>query len=300
MSLYSGDPANKSSSAAVKEDFMFAANRGSRLFQKEGEIARSVHDLPISGLGLGESVNGSWNSAVCNDVEDEEEDVDLEDEGALEGRNFEKDGNLAEKVCQETPDQLQSQSSFECRGRVSLEGKSEAGAEKQDRANEDGQGPNSIPGRDSFWTQSSQQEDPIAKSQDQVRREHRDDLTRGKEISPSTDSVECIRALLSDPITGALMDDAMILFCGHSYGSAGMQHVLKTKYCYKCQQPVSEDKMLPNLGLRAAVRAFRREEEIQSSYPLKRKRERSEQVLLWYILHTNYDFVSIIDLFWIW
>ena len=24
------------------------------------------------------------------------------------------------------------------------------------------------------------------------------------------------------------MDDAMILFCGHSYGSAGMQHVLKT------------------------------------------------------------------------
>ena len=112
MSLYSGDPANKSSSAAVKEDFMFAANRGSRLFQKEGEIARSVHDLPIRGLGLGESVNGSWNSAVCNDVEDEEEDVDLEDEGALEGRNFEKDGNLAEKVCQETPDQLQSQSSF--------------------------------------------------------------------------------------------------------------------------------------------------------------------------------------------
>ena len=82
-----------------------------------------------------------------------------------------------------------------------MEGKSEAGAEKQDRVNEDGQEPNSIPGRDSFWTQSSQPEDPIAKSQDQVRREHRDDLTRGKEISPSTDSVECIRALLSDPIT---------------------------------------------------------------------------------------------------
>lgn len=23
------------------------------------------------------------------------------------------------------------------------------------------------------------------------------------------------------------MDDAMILFCGHSYGSAGMQHVIR-------------------------------------------------------------------------
>ncbi|XP_031484743.1 uncharacterized protein LOC116253893 isoform X3 [Nymphaea colorata] len=36
-----------------------------------------------------------------------------------------------------------------------------------------------------------------------------------------------LRAILSDPITGSLMDDAMILACGHSFGGGGMQQVLK-------------------------------------------------------------------------
>ncbi|GFZ15119.1 RING/U-box superfamily protein [Actinidia rufa] len=76
---------------------------------------------------------------------------------------------------------------------------------------------------------------------------------------------------------GVLMDDAMILPCGHSFGGGGMQHVIRMKACYTCSRPVSEESVLPNLSLRAAVQAFRREEELQVYRSSKRRRERFEQ-----------------------
>ncbi|KAK1271547.1 U-box domain-containing protein 62 [Acorus gramineus] len=88
---------------------------------------------------------------------------------------------------------------------------------------------------------------------------------------------DCLRTILSDPITGALMDDAVILPCGHSFGSDGIQHVVRMKTCFRCTQPVSEDLVRPNLALRSAVQAFCREEDAQSSKALKRRRERTEQ-----------------------
>ncbi|KAH0469004.1 hypothetical protein IEQ34_002236 [Dendrobium chrysotoxum] len=88
---------------------------------------------------------------------------------------------------------------------------------------------------------------------------------------------ESIRAHLSDPVTGVLMDDAIILPCGHSFGSGGMQHVQRIKACFKCSLPISEDSFRPNLALRAAVQAFLREEESQSSRLSKRRRDRFEQ-----------------------
>ncbi|KAG2724028.1 hypothetical protein I3760_02G199200 [Carya illinoinensis] len=72
-----------------------------------------------------------------------------------------------------------------------------------------------------------------------------------KDVSISSESGESLRAILSDPITGALMDDAMILPCGHSFGSGGIQHV--------------------------TTMAFRREEELQFYRSSKRRRERSDQ-----------------------
>ncbi|PSR93263.1 U-box domain-containing protein [Actinidia chinensis var. chinensis] len=98
-----------------------------------------------------------------------------------------------------------------------------------------------------------------------------------KDSSYSSESGESLRVILSDPLTGALMDDAMILPCGHSFGGGGMQHVIRMKACYTCSQPVSEESVLPNLSLRAAVQAFRREEELQVYRSSKRRRERFEQ-----------------------
>ncbi|KAJ4844146.1 hypothetical protein Tsubulata_020596 [Turnera subulata] len=39
-------------------------------------------------------------------------------------------------------------------------------------------------------------------------------------------SGESLRQILSDPVTGELMDDAMILPCGHSFGRGGIQQVI--------------------------------------------------------------------------
>ncbi|KDP21647.1 hypothetical protein JCGZ_03318 [Jatropha curcas] len=100
---------------------------------------------------------------------------------------------------------------------------------------------------------------------------------RKESSSFSIESGESLRAILSDAVTGALMDDAMILPCGHSFGAGGIQHVIRTKACYTCSQSISEDAIAPNLSLRAAVQAFRREEELQFYRSSKRRRERFDQ-----------------------
>lgn len=106
---------------------------------------------------------------------------------------------------------------------------------------------------------------------------HKDIGENGKEGLLSVESGEPLRAILSDPITGTLMDDAMILPCGHSFGSGGLQHVIRMKACYSCSQSVTEDSFAPNLSLRFAIQAFRREEDLHSCRASKRKRDRLEQ-----------------------
>ncbi|KAF4349765.1 hypothetical protein G4B88_029513 [Cannabis sativa] len=98
-----------------------------------------------------------------------------------------------------------------------------------------------------------------------------------KDVLYSNESGESLRTILSDPVTGALMDDAMILPCGHSFGDGGIQHVIRLKACYTCSQSISETSISPNLSLRAAVQAFRREEELQFHRSSKRRRERFDQ-----------------------
>ncbi|KAL6526889.1 hypothetical protein OROGR_015979 [Orobanche gracilis] len=70
-----------------------------------------------------------------------------------------------------------------------------------------------------------------------------------KENSHRSECEDSLRSILSDPITGTLMEDAMILPCGHSYGSSGIQQIVRVKACYACSQPVAEDSVAPNLSL---------------------------------------------------
>ncbi|XP_076935853.1 U-box domain-containing protein 62-like [Bidens hawaiensis] len=91
------------------------------------------------------------------------------------------------------------------------------------------------------------------------------------------ESGDSLRSILSDPLTGALMDDAMIVPCGHSFGGAGIQHVIKTEACYTCSHHVTEGSAAPNLSLRSAVLAFRKEEESQVQHASKRRKERLDQ-----------------------
>ncbi|PIN19091.1 hypothetical protein CDL12_08231 [Handroanthus impetiginosus] len=93
-----------------------------------------------------------------------------------------------------------------------------------------------------------------------------------KDGSYLSDSGESLRAILSDPITGMLMEDAMILPCGHSFGSGGIEQSVRMKACCTCSQPVLEDSIAPNLSLRLAVQAFKREKEYQVNHTSKRRR----------------------------
>ncbi|CAJ2641720.1 unnamed protein product [Trifolium pratense] len=97
-----------------------------------------------------------------------------------------------------------------------------------------------------------------------------------KDAGYSSESGESLRSILSDPVTGTLMDDAMILPCGHSFGGGGIQHVIRMACC-TCSQPTLEESISPNLSLRDAVQAYRREEESQFYRSSKRKRERFDQ-----------------------
>ncbi|KAA8533972.1 hypothetical protein F0562_031489 [Nyssa sinensis] len=130
------------------------------------------------------------------------------------------------------------------------------------------------PNGDLYYSQYLQGPDGSAGGQKDLVVENSCGFSGRKDGSYSSESGESLRGILSDPLTGALMDDAVILPCGHSFGGDGIQHVLRVKACCTCSQAVSEDSVAPNLSLRAAVQAFRREEELQVNlYIQKKKRE---------------------------
>jgi hypothetical protein len=57
-----------------------------------------------------------------------------------------------------------------------------------------------------------------------------------------------LRSALSDPLTGALLEDAMAASCGHSYGGGTLQRVYETMVCTSCGAPVDTGSMIQNLG----------------------------------------------------
>ncbi|CAN7115875.1 unnamed protein product, partial [Brassica rapa subsp. narinosa] len=105
----------------------------------------------------------------------------------------------------------------------------------------------------------------------------RDFASVEKERGTSVSSWESLKSILSDPVTGALMSDATILPCGHSFGAGGLKEVKRMKACFTCSQPTSEGSEKPNLSLRIVVHAFRQEEELDHVHSLKRRKERPDQ-----------------------
>ncbi|KAG0573130.1 hypothetical protein KC19_VG151300 [Ceratodon purpureus] len=98
----------------------------------------------------------------------------------------------------------------------------------------------------------------------------------------NTSAATTLRSALSDPLTGALLQDAMASFCGHSYGGRTLQRVYDTLQCPTCGATVERSSMVHNLALRAAAAVFKRDERMRQSHSeslrlTKRKRD-GEQV----------------------
>ncbi|KAG0593222.1 hypothetical protein KC19_1G313000 [Ceratodon purpureus] len=97
-------------------------------------------------------------------------------------------------------------------------------------------------------------------------------------VDPQSTAETSLRRILSDPLTGALMDDAMIISCGHSVGNAGRRRVMETSVCIICGASVRTEAMAPNYALRTVVQAFKREEEMNGNVSLRSAKRRRETV----------------------
>lgn len=84
-----------------------------------------------------------------------------------------------------------------------------------------------------------------------------------------------LRSLLSDPLTGAMLEDAYTAVgCGHTFGGGTLRRVTETKICTSCGAAVNVECMIPNLVLRAAAAAFNREERRRRLQIASRKRRK--------------------------
>ncbi|CAL5343758.1 unnamed protein product [Camellia sinensis] len=88
------------------------------------------------------------------------------------------------------------------------------------------------PDGDLYYSQYLQGGEGSGSGQKDVEVENGCVFSGRKEGLYSSESGESLRMILSDPLTGALMDDAVILPCGHSFGGGGIQHVIRM-FCGK-------------------------------------------------------------------
>ncbi|KAJ8625564.1 hypothetical protein MRB53_034094 [Persea americana] len=90
-----------------------------------------------------------------------------------------------------------------------------------------------------------------------------------------------LRSVLSDPLSGAFLEDAMVVSCGHSFGGLMLRKVLETLRCSLCNSEIDRDALIPNHALRAAALAVRVEDDrrlFHNSALRKRRKEAGEQM----------------------
>lgn len=90
-----------------------------------------------------------------------------------------------------------------------------------------------------------------------------------------------LRSVLSDPVSGAFLEDAMVVSCGHSFGGLMLRRVIETSRCTLCHTEIEAEALVPNLALRAAAAAVRQEDDrrlFHNAALRKRRKEIGDQV----------------------
>jgi len=91
-----------------------------------------------------------------------------------------------------------------------------------------------------------------------------------------------LRSVLSDSLSGAFLEDAMVVSCGHSFGGQMLKKVLDMARCNICNAEIetSPDSLIPNLALRAAATEVRNADERRlfhnAAFRKRRKEENGE------------------------
>ncbi|ESQ47898.1 hypothetical protein EUTSA_v10020435mg [Eutrema salsugineum] len=90
-----------------------------------------------------------------------------------------------------------------------------------------------------------------------------------------------LRSVLSDPISGAFLEDAMVVSCGHSFGGLMLRRVLEMSRCTLCHAEIENDSLVPNHALRAAASAIKQQDDkrlFHNAAMRRRRKEMSDQM----------------------
>ncbi|XP_010466153.1 PREDICTED: uncharacterized protein LOC104746391 [Camelina sativa] len=90
-----------------------------------------------------------------------------------------------------------------------------------------------------------------------------------------------LRSVLSDPISGAFLEDAMVVSCGHSFGGLMLRRVLEMSRCTLCNAEIEPGSLVPNHALRAAASAIKQQDDkrlFHNAAMRRRRKEMSDQM----------------------
>lgn len=87
-----------------------------------------------------------------------------------------------------------------------------------------------------------------------------------------------LRSVLSDPLSGAFLEDAMVVSCGHSFGGVMLKKVLERSRCTLCFAEIESSSLIPNHALRAAAATVKHEDERRLFHNAALRKRRKEMV----------------------
>ncbi|KAF9674465.1 hypothetical protein SADUNF_Sadunf10G0130000 [Salix dunnii] len=85
-----------------------------------------------------------------------------------------------------------------------------------------------------------------------------------------------LRSVLSDPLSGSFLEDAVVVSCGHSFGGLMLRRVLDMSRCTLCNADIEAGSLVPNYALRAAAAAVKNEDDRRLFYNATLRKRRKE------------------------
>ncbi|KAF7809366.1 U-box domain-containing protein 62 [Senna tora] len=100
-------------------------------------------------------------------------------------------------------------------------------------------------------------------------------------VGNNVNKEQSLRSVLSDPLSGAFLEDAMLVSCGHSFGGLMLRRVIETSRCTLCNADIETSSLIPNFALRAAATAVKHEDDrrlFHNAVLRKRRKEMGDQI----------------------
>jgi hypothetical protein len=82
-------------------------------------------------------------------------------------------------------------------------------------------------------------------------------------------------------VSGAFLEDAMVVSCGHSFGGLMLRRVLEMSRCTLCNTEIESGSLVPNHALRAAASAIKQQDDkrlFHNAAMRRRRKEMSDQM----------------------